>query len=179
MIWKAWPSKRGVKNTWLKLNRQNVPTMTVKQCHCRNHGMITLWIHMACTTLASIKWRGTNCYEKSSSPPSSPPSPSSCYSGNVAVSSAREEKWNPQMQMKPPNVMAVVSSFHRILYLPQKVTLRHHQILCLPRKVTLRYHQMLRLPRKVTLRYYQILRLPRKVRLLLNWVVTKLLLSCY
>ena len=72
--------------------------------------------------------------------------------------------------------------FHRILCLPQKVTLRHHQILRLPRKVTLRHHQMLRLPRKVTLRHHQILRLPRKVtvtELLLNWAVTKLLLSCY
>ena len=68
--------------------------------------------------------------------------------------------------------------FHRILRLPRKVTLRHHQILRLPRKVTLRHHQMLRLPRKVTLRHHQILRLPRKVRLLLNWAVTKPLLSC-
>ena len=69
--------------------------------------------------------------------------------------------------------------FHRILRLPQKVTLRHHQILRLPRKVTLRHHQMLRLPRKVTLRHRQILRLPRKVRLLLNCYWTELLLSCY
>ena len=69
--------------------------------------------------------------------------------------------------------------FHRILRLPQKVTLRHHQILRLPRKVTLRHHQMLRLPRKVTLRPHQILRLPRKVRLLLNCYWTELLLSCY
>ena len=85
---------------------------------------------------------------------------------------------------------AIYSKFHRILRLPQKVTLQDHQMLRLPRKVTLQDNQMLRLPRKVTLRHHQILRLPRKVRLSLNcywsellrscyWAVTKLLLNCY
>ena len=40
--------------------------------------------------------------------------------------------------------------FHRILRLPQKVTLQDHQILRLPRKVTLQDHQMLCLSRKMT-----------------------------
>ena len=98
--------------------------------------------------------------------------------------------------------------FHRILRLPQKVTLQDHQmlrlpwkvplqdhqILHLPRKVTLQDHQILRLPPKVTLQDHQILRLPRKVtlncyftELILYWtVITELLLywtvtllSCY
>ena len=78
--------------------------------------------------------------------------------------------------------------FHRILRLPQKVTLQDHQILHLPRKVPLQDHEILRLPRKVPLQGHQILRLPRKVtlicdstELLLNcyWAVTELLLSCY
>ena len=53
--------------------------------------------------------------------------------------------------------------FHRILRLPQKVTLQDHQILRLPRTVTLQDHQMLRLPRKVPLEDHQILPLPRKM----------------
>ena len=62
--------------------------------------------------------------------------------------------------------------FHRILRLPQKVTLQDHQILRLPRKGTLQDHQMLRLPQKVTLEDHQILPLPRKM----NWNFTELLL---
>ena len=76
--------------------------------------------------------------------------------------------------------------FHRILRLPQKMTLQDHQILRLPRKVPLQDHEILRLPRKVTLQDHQILRLPRKVtlicdstELLLNCYWTELLLSCY
>ena len=58
--------------------------------------------------------------------------------------------------------------FHRILRLPQKVTLQHHQMLRLPRKVTLQDHQRLRLPRKVALQDHQILRLPRKMTLMID-----------
>ena len=79
--------------------------------------------------------------------------------------------------------------FHRILRLPQKVTLQEHQLLRLPQKVTLQEHQILRLPQKVTLQDHQILRLPQKVTLqdhqILRlpqkvncyWAVTQL--SCY
>ena len=55
--------------------------------------------------------------------------------------------------------------FHRILRLPQKVTLQERQLLRLPQKVTLQEHQILRLPQKVTLQDHQILRLPQKVTL--------------
>ena len=65
--------------------------------------------------------------------------------------------------------------FHRILRLPQKVTLQEHQILRLPQQVTLQDHQILRLPQKVTLQDHQILRLPQKINC--YWAVTQL--SCY
>ena len=72
--------------------------------------------------------------------------------------------------------------FHRILRLPQKVTLQDHQMLRLPWKVPLQDHQILHLPRKVTLQDHQILRLPPKVTLQDHQILRlprKVTLNCY
>ena len=52
---------------------------------------------------------------------------------------------------------------HRILRLPQKVTLQDPQMLRQPQKMTFQDHQILRLSQKVRLQDHQILRLPRKM----------------
>ena len=65
--------------------------------------------------------------------------------------------------------------FHRILRLPQKVTLQDHQMLRLPRKVTLEDHQILPLPRKMNWHFTELLLYWAGT--LLSWYFT--LLNCY
>ena len=79
--------------------------------------------------------------------------------------SEHDPSMNSSSRTRPYNIsrFGYLPKFHRILRLPQKVTLQDPQMLRQPQKMTFQDHQILRLSQKVTLQDHQILRLPRKM----------------